>query len=255
MSDSQFQSYQAQQPRYNDLYQNYQSHPPQYGEDMNNGNMNNGYEASESDVGGSSIASSIVKRKGRKGKIIGASCCIFLFLALAAILGVLFVIPRTVTFDMLPIAVENSTIDATPEGFTLPVKPIVSSRNDNFFNIYLDKVRVDGFHPAYSGGSQSLGTGGVDGVVLKKRETTLFGFPFVVHFNRTYDPELAYFSELLTNCSSTTNSNLFFFVDISVDYHMWAKGDILRQRKEIVAPCPISTEEAIRIQSLIGAAT
>ncbi len=189
--------------------------------------------------------------KFKRNRIIGVVLFVLLILSAAIILPLLFLVPRNVSFDILPISVENTTINVTPDGFFLPVTPIVLANNENFFDILLKKVSISGSHPSYSDGHIALGTGLVTNVNLNKRSFTQFPFLFNVQFNKTLDPQLSYLSSMLTNCSDPTNSKLYFDISVDVAYKMWAKSDSMNDKRNIIFPCPVSNEEAQRYMSFL----
>ena len=71
-------------------------------------------------------------------------------------LCVLFLVQRDVNFDIVPLSLSNVTIDPNPSGFTVPINPSVQAENDNFFDVHLTNVVVNGFHPLYGGGAVAL---------------------------------------------------------------------------------------------------
>jgi hypothetical protein len=190
------------------------------------------------------------RRKNRKWKIFTLVSIVLGLVALGTTLALLFCRERNVSFELLPLAIDNSTINVTPDGFSLPLNPGVRSRNDNYFDIVLTDVLVRGTHPLYAQGTVPMGTGSVSGVVLESRDETQFNFPFFVSFNRTYDPELLYFERLLTNCSATPDiARLYFDVSIDVNFKMWAKSGSINRQMEILVPCPISQAQAINLKT------
>jgi hypothetical protein len=175
--------------------------------------------------------------------------CIFILLAI--VLPVLFVIRRRVDFEIRPITIDQETINIDPNGFTISVDPVVYAINDNFFNIDISMLRVEGSHPLYADGRFPLGQGLLEDVTLHSRSDTEFILPFTVEYDRLRDDSLTYFSSLLTNCSETGNRNLHINVDVRADYHMWAHSDTLYSTRSVVLPCPIDVEQAQGIQSLL----
>lgn len=194
------------------------------------------------------------KRFRKRTKIICALLC-FIVLALAIILPVLFCVRREVTFNILPLAVDDQVVNIDPSGFVIPVNPTIRVENDNFFDITLSDVVVEGSHPLYGGGAIPLGTGLATAVVLDNRATTDFIFPFLVQYNRTFDESFAYFSEILSNCTNPVGATLYFGVDIKATYSMWAKSDSIHEKRSFTVPCPITPEEALQVRNIVGGQT
>lgn len=173
-----------------------------------------------------------------------------IFITLLITLPVLFMIQRDVSFNLVPLNIDNSTINVTPEGFKLPVAAKVSSKNENYFNIYLDNIDLKATHPLYNNETSSLGYGNSSSNVLYSRKETIFEISFFVEYNRLNDPNFTYFNDLLKNCSNS--QQLYFDVFVNVHYHVWAKSSSMNIAKNINIDCPISENEASRISSIIN---
>lgn len=195
----------------------------------------------------------ITQNRNRKRTYFICGVILFILLVIATLvtLGLLFLVQREVSFDLTPLAMENATINITPDGFVLPIAPEVHAKNDNYFDINLSSVDIKGFHPGYTNGTIPLGFGNVTGLTLHKRDTTTFEIPFLVMFNRTLDQDLTYFALLMENCSRTDNAEIYFDVHVSVDYKMWAKNGNMLDKREILVPCPITSDEAQTYKSLL----
>ena len=192
-------------------------------------------------------------KKKWKGWAICVCCSIVFFVvALAIILPILFLIQRRVDFDILPIYVDNQTINIDPSGFTIPVNPTVHTVNENFFDIGISSLQVQGSHPLYGNGQLPLGTGFIQEITLWKRSEMNFTFPFVVVYNRTIDPDFTYFSALLTNCTMAGNANLYIGTNVEVNYHMWAKSDTIHDARNVMVPCPVTPERATEILAIVN---
>jgi len=202
--------------------------------------------------GAEEITPSPRRRRSWKKITCAVICCIII--PLIIILPVLYLVQRDVTFDIVPINIEEETINIDPNGFSIPVTPTVHTKNENFFDITLTNIDVKGSHPAYAQGLVPLGYGNTSGVVLPKRSETDFQFPFMVQYSRSSDTGIVYFSQLLTNCTNPDPNGRNLYLDISVDisYDMWARSGTISEVRNILVPCPISSEQAARIQRLIG---
>lgn len=188
--------------------------------------------------------------KGKRKIFYIVLCCCVIFLilivAVGVVLGILFLVQRDVSFDLEPIVIDNSTIVLTPDGFIFPLQPKVIAVNDNYYDIKLATVHLQGSHPLYG----VLAVGSVQNVVLFSRLTTDFDIPIEISYNRTNDQDTTYFSELLTNCSQS--GNLYLDAYYNVHYSMWAKSGELSEIKQVYIPCPIGPDESGQLLALIG---
>jgi hypothetical protein len=177
---------------------------------------------------------------------------IFVVLAIPLIvLAILYLKQRNVDFTILPPSVNDTTININPQGFEIPVNPEVEARNDNFFDVELKMITVEALHPDYGNGSVPLGKGNVTNVVLGDRATTDFTFPLLFVYNSSMDSSYTYFEHLLLNCTDPANANLYLRAAIHVDYHVWAKSGNMDLDRDVSVPCPIDTEKARQILSIV----
>lgn len=179
-------------------------------------------------------------------------CCsvFFVLLILVIVLVVLFLIERPVDFELMPLEVHNSTLDASPEGFTLPVDPTVKAHNSNFFDIYLQDVQVRGYNPSYAGGAVPLAIGNVSGINLESRADTFFDLPLIIEYKNAEDPNMVFFNEILTNCSESKNINLS--IKILIHYHMYLKGGQKEDNRLVSVACPINPDKARQLKEFTG---
>ena len=177
-------------------------------------------------------------------------CCVLL--PILIILAVLFLVERHYSFDIQPLSIDNSTIQVSPNGFSIPLDPIIHVSNDNFFDIRLTDLQVNGTHPLYGYGTVPLGTGYLQQFTMESRSEADFTFPFLVQYNSTNDPGIGYFSQLIENCTDASNRQLYLEVSFSVNYDTWAKSGNIFETREVAVPCPISEQEASSIKRLLG---
>jgi len=201
----------------------------------------------------STVPLRLAQRRSRKRRWCIALCIVFsvIFVVLAVTLPVLFLVRRDVTFDIEPPAVENSTVNVDPSGFTIPIDPTVHATNKNYFDVLLTSIFVAANHPSYANGSVPLGTGTLNDVNLPKRSTIDFRFPFVVAYNRANDPNFAYFGELLQNCTQP-EAKLYLSVPIDVQYHVWAKSGTMQDERIVYVSCPVSPQKARSLLALLS---
>lgn len=200
-------------------------------------------------IGGSA---NVRNNRGKWKKIICASICLFILVVIVT-LPILYLVRRDVSFDIVPINIEEETINIDPNGFNIPVNPTIHTKNENFFDISLNSVKVEGSHPSYANGVVPLGMGTIEQVILFKRSEMDFQFPFLVQYNRTFDPSAEYFTQLLTNCTNVdpNGRNLYLDVSVMVEYHTWVQSGVINENRNIVIPCPISSEQATKILQLV----
>jgi hypothetical protein len=188
----------------------------------------------------------------KKRFLITLGICIVPVVITLIVLAVLFLDQRPVTFDMMPIQIDNSSINVNPNGFTLPINPTVTVLNENFFPIYLDQILVNGYHPLYANGSVAMGTGETDNIFIPSRSNSSFNVTYQVQFSRANDPKLTYFMAMLTNCSSAQEPrSLYFDAEMNVQYHVWAKSGSMAQSKQVIVECPLSVDGAQNILNLV----
>jgi hypothetical protein len=187
----------------------------------------------------------------RKWKICVCGSLCFFIIALAIILPLLFLVQRKVDYVILPLAISDQVINIDPNGFTIPINPVIHTTNENFFDIGLS-LNVAGKHPLYANGTIPLGSGSLVDATLKSRSEQDVSFPFLVQYNRTYDPDFAYFSDLLTNCSTPGNMKLYMDVALDVQYRTYIKSGSMAERRDVYIPCPITEEKANSIKALLA---
>lgn len=222
-------------------------------ESVNNNNNNNNTESEMTDGNIQTTNQNHPPRRmnRRRWKICLCTsiCCIIV--PLIIILPILFLVERKVDYVIQPLKIDDQIINIDPNGFTIPVNPVIHTTNENFFDIGL-YINVQGKHPAYANGEHALGEGTITDATLYARSEQDIIFPFLVQYNRTYDADFGYFSELLTNCSSPDNMELYLSVFLKIDYDTWIQSGSMDGVKEIYLPCPITSEEAVQIQNLLG---
>lgn len=241
-----------------DLFMTTKSAPPPYGSTFIQENLIPSNELESSVTNASPGISEDFRtlqnpNKPSKKPLVLLTICFFITLVIVTcvVLAVLFLVERDVSYRLLPMDVMNNTINVTPEGFALPATPLIATTNENFFDIFLDTILITGKHPLYSNGTIPLGIGKIENAVLRKRSEDVIALPFLVEYKRDIDPSLEYFGELLSNCSNVSNGKLEFFVNIDINYHLWAKSGTINEQQIVSVPCPISTEEATRMQNLV----
>jgi len=162
----------------------------------------------------------------------------------------LFLIKRPVSYQIAPLAVDDQVINIDPNGFTIPINPTIHTTNENFFDIGLH-ISVQGTHPAYAGGMVPLGSGRLEDATLYRRSEQDISFPFLVQYNNTFDPDFAYFSQVLDNCTDISNMQLYMDVGMLLNYHTWIKSGTMDESRNVYIPCPISSDEAQRIKTFL----
>lgn len=178
-------------------------------------------------------------------------CFMLTIVVILITLGVLYLKQRQVSFTILPISINDTIINMNPDGFLIPIDPIIQAHNDNFFDVKLNTISVQALHSNYANGMSPLANGSLSNVLLKHREDTTFIFPLLFTYNSTLDPSYIYFEKLLTNCSDPTNAQLHIQVDINVDYSVWAKSGTMQDNRDLMVPCPIDVEKATRILQIV----
>jgi hypothetical protein len=229
--------------------------PPAYGDETVAALRNESTVPNSSMSSPVSPTSSIIRSsKKRKWKRICISLLVILILLAIPLitLGLLYLKQRDVNFTILPVLVNNATIELNPQGFTIPIDPEIEATNDNYFRIDLKSIHVEANHPDYGFGTIPLGIGSLYDVILHKRSTTVFSFPLEFTYNSTIDTSYFYLEQLLRNCSDTTNANLYVHVSIMVNYHVWAKSGTMNDDRDILVPCPIEPNDAKRILGIIS---
>ena len=165
--------------------------------------------------------------------------CVFLIFLLASAavfitLGVLFLIKRDVTFDVVPPQLSGTTSLRSLATGDLPIPVTVHVVNENFFPITLRNLTVSAAHPAYS---SVLGTGSLhDSIHLKRRGNTTFIVPFVLSYSDTHDPGQGYLSSALSNCSQVTGI-LAADVSISAAYDTWVQDGLITRNLDFSIRC------------------
>lgn len=171
---------------------------------------------------------------------------------LAIIIAVALLFPRNVDYSLLPLQIDNKTINIDPSGFTFDLQPVLAFENHNHFDIGLHNLQVTGNHPLYADGLVPLGIGHLNDAKIPKRRNVNVTFPFNVHYNRTFDPLFTYFGSLLSNCTDPGNRKLFVSVDFSIAYSTFIKSGIIHHSQAVEVPCPIDTTTASTLLAMLS---
>lgn len=182
---------------------------------------------------------------------------IFSILVVTAIivLAVLFLVQRTVSFDVVSFNINNDALNRSSDGFSISANPDVHILNDNFFDITLDNIQLNLYHNLYVSGTKAIGYSLIndDVITLHRRSSTEYSFIFFLLYSRTADNELLFLKSMVNTCSLSSPDNVLnFSLDIYTNYHMWAKSGDIHEIRSLTIPCPINALEASKINAFLS---
>lgn len=198
----------------------------------------------------------IIQQKKRRiplGILICIICFSILLVSSAIILPVLFLIQRSVTFDVIQFNIDTNSTSRISTGFNISAYPVIHVVNDNFFDITLSNLRVSSYTDLYGQGKQPLGYTPIlpnEIIELPPRNSINFTLTFIIIYDRTYDTELVFLKNLLSNCTSTNSINLYF--NLESNYKMWAQSGHIQENRHITIPCPITPDQSEQLGKILS---
>ncbi|KAI8591659.1 hypothetical protein BDZ88DRAFT_28226 [Geranomyces variabilis] len=148
-----------------------------------------------------------------------------------ATLAALFLVRRTVTFDV-EVSTGNFTLSELQPAVPHILVVTVHATNENFFPIVLLNATIFGSHPLYNG---TLGSGNLTRMTLDRRANTTFDVDFTMLYGPAVDPTGTFIMAAFRNCSSSLG--LSPRATIEGEYKTWIQSGTVHEIRDLWVPC------------------
>lgn len=151
-----------------------------------------------------------------------------------ATLGTLFLVRRSVTFN-ITVPVGNYTFELVKPRVPFLLSINVEAQNDNFFSIDLRNATITATHPLYN---EVLGRGSLAEITLYKRKRTSFSIDFWLVYDPIFDTEGLFIGAIVRNCTSeVSEQGIYADAKVEADFVTWIKSGHISEERDLFVPC------------------